>query len=82
MTTTDTNNLDLAVPSPVPERRDTPGDVFANIGAFKADLKDAGLDGAMELLSTVQVRKPHPKSSSGLTPVGHDHDGRSARKQG
>jgi hypothetical protein len=55
---TSTATIDIAVPSPVSERRDAPANVFDDLGAFKADLKEAGLDGAMGLLSTVQVRKP------------------------
>lgn len=56
MTFTDIETF--AVPSPVPERGTSLASVFDDLGSFKADLKVAGLDGAMELLSTIQVRKP------------------------
>jgi hypothetical protein len=77
MTSIDT---DIAVPSPVPERRDAPANVFDDLGSFKADLKEAGLDGAMELLSTVQVRKPpaeefvrsHPAPDMTITVALHE----------
>jgi hypothetical protein len=47
-----------AVRSPVPVRQSLPSGFFADIEAFKLDMKEAGLEGATEQTSTVQVRKP------------------------
>src|SRR4051812_14895175 len=59
--TTEAKTLDIAVRSPVQERRNAIDSVFDNLEVFKTDLRAAGLEGAMELLSTVQVRKPPPE---------------------
>jgi hypothetical protein len=60
MTTADQflDSTSLSVPSPVPKSRATPDGFFADLEAFKVDMKEAGLEGAQEQLATISVRKP------------------------
>jgi hypothetical protein len=47
-----------AVRSPGPEQKLQPEGFFNDLEQFKIDLKEAGLEGAVEQLAAVQVRKP------------------------
>jgi hypothetical protein len=53
--------MEAAVRPPMAATEKTlPDGFFADIEAFKLDMKEAGLEGAIEQLATVAVRKPPP----------------------
>lgn len=72
---------DVAVPPPASTARSTqPSKLFADLEQFKVDMKEAGLEGAEEVLSTVIVRKPpaedyvrvHPDRDMTITVALHE----------
>ena len=72
---------EVAVPSPVRSPHPTPAGIFADIEAFKIDMKEAGLEGAQEHLTTIEVRRPtaddfvrvHPERELTITVALHEN---------
>src|SRR5664279_3265186 len=62
------DSTSLSVPSPVPKSRATPDGFFADLEAFKVDMKEAGLEGAQEQLATIEVRKPRAEDFVRVNP--------------
>lgn len=81
MTTDLLTSTALAVPSQVRAPHETPAGIFADIEAFKIDMKEAGLEGAQEQLAVVSVRKPpaddfvrvHPGKDMTITVALHEN---------